>query len=76
MAETGEDVAIKKVYQDKRYKNRELQIMRELHHPNLVTLRHAFFTQGDKKDEIYLNVVMEYIPETVFRVIKHYNKIK
>lgn len=48
MAETGEDVAIKKVYQDKRYKNRELQIMRELHHPNLVTLRHAFFTQGDK----------------------------
>lgn len=50
--------------------------MRELIHPNVVTLRHAFFTQGDKKDEIYLNVVMEYIPETVFRVIKHYNKIK
>jgi len=50
--------------------------MRELYHPNVVTLRHAFFTQGDKKDEIYLNVVMEYIPETVFRVIKHYNKIK
>jgi glycogen synthase kinase 3 beta len=50
--------------------------MRELHHPNLVALRHAFFTQGDKKDEIYLNVVMEYVPETVFRVIKHYNKIK
>ena len=48
MVETGEDVAIKKVYQDKRYKNRELQIMREMKHPNIVNLRHAFFTQGDK----------------------------
>lgn len=76
VAETGEVVAIKKVYQDKRYKNRELQIMRELFHPNVITLKHAFYTQGDKKDEIYLNVVMDYIPETVYRVLKHYNKMK
>ena len=41
-------VAIKKVYQDKRYKNRELQIMKELQHPNVITLQHAFYTQGDK----------------------------
>jgi len=47
-AETGEPVAIKKVYQDKRYKNRELQIMKELCHDNVVTLQHAFYTQGDK----------------------------
>lgn len=76
VAETGEVVAIKKVYQDKRYKNRELQIMKELYHPNVITLRHAFYTQGDKQDEIYLNVVMDYIPETVYRVLKHYNKMK
>jgi len=44
VAETGETVAIKKVYQDKRYKNRELQIMKELYHPNVITLKHAFFT--------------------------------
>ena len=37
-AETGEVVAIKKVYQDKRYKNRELQIMKELQHPNVICL--------------------------------------
>ena len=48
MAETGEVVAIKKVYQDKRYKNRELQIMKEFFHPNVITLKHAFYTQGDK----------------------------
>ena len=74
--ELNTPVAIKKVYQDKRYKNRELQIMRELYHPNVITLKHAFYTQGDKDDEIYLNVVMEYVPETVFRILKHYNKMK
>mmetsp|Transcript_20330 Transcript_20330/g.37958 ORF Transcript_20330/g.37958 Transcript_20330/m.37958 type:complete len:378 (-) Transcript_20330:1749-2882(-) len=76
IAETGETVAIKKVFQDRRYKNRELQIMKELTHPNVVTLRHAFYTSGDKADELYLNVVMDYIPETVYRVSKHYNKMR
>ncbi|GAB2255137.1 hypothetical protein Droror1_Dr00008915 [Drosera rotundifolia] len=42
--ETGETVAIKKVFQDKRYKNRELQTMRLLDHPNLVSLKHCFFS--------------------------------
>ncbi|XP_050916311.1 shaggy-related protein kinase theta-like [Lathyrus oleraceus] len=27
------------------------------------------------KDELYLNLVLEYVPETVHRVIKHYNKL-
>lgn len=50
--------------------------MKELYHPNVITLKHAFYTTGDKPDEIYLNVVMDYIPETVYRVMKHYNKMK
>ncbi|CAJ1382403.1 unnamed protein product [Effrenium voratum] len=55
VVETGESVAIKKVFQDKRYKNRELQIMKELRHPNVVELKHAFYTSGDKPGETYLN---------------------
>jgi glycogen synthase kinase 3 beta len=51
--------------------------MKELKpHPNCVHLRHAFYTTGDKPDELYLNVVMDYIPETVYRVVKHYNKMR
>lgn len=50
--------------------------MKELYHPNVIALKHAFYTQGDKQDEIYLNVVMDYVPETVYRVLKHYNKTK
>ncbi|XP_075492690.1 shaggy-related protein kinase alpha-like [Primulina tabacum] len=72
--ETGESVAIKKVLQDKRYKNRELQTMRVLDHPNVVSLKHCFFSTTEK-DEMYLNLVLEYVPETVHRVIKHYSKL-
>ncbi|CAE7740821.1 ASK5 [Symbiodinium pilosum] len=76
VVETGESVAIKKVFQDKRYKNRELQIMKELKHPNVVELKHAFYTSGEKPGETYLNVVMEYCSDTVYRVMKHYSKMK
>ncbi|XP_054784314.1 shaggy-related protein kinase theta isoform X2 [Prosopis cineraria] len=69
--ETGETVAIKKVLQDKRYKNRELQVMRILDHPNVIQLKHCFFSTTEK-DELYLNLVLEYVPETVYRVSKHY----
>lgn len=71
--ETGETVAIKKVLQDKRYKNRELQTMRLLDHPNVVSLKHCFFSTTEK-DELYLNLVLEYVPETVYRVSKHYSR--
>jgi len=67
-------VAIKKVLQDKRYKNRELQIMRLLDHINVVQLRYFFHSSGEKKDEVYLNLVLEFIPETVYRVSRHYSK--
>jgi len=72
--ETGENVAIKKVFQDKRYKNRELQILKELNHPNVIKLRNYFYTQGEKPDEVYLNCVMDFIPETLSRLIRSYYK--
>ncbi|KAK8487062.1 hypothetical protein V6N13_016266 [Hibiscus sabdariffa] len=72
--ETGESVAIKKVLQDKRYKNRELQVMRILDHPNVVQLKYCFFSTTEK-DELYLNLVLEYVPETVHRVSKHYSRM-
>jgi len=71
--EAGETVAIKKVLQDKRFKNRELQIMRLVEHPNIVTLKQNFFTHTDK-DETYLHLVLEYVPDTVYRITKSYAK--
>jgi len=76
LCESNEMVAIKKVLQDKRFKNRELQIMRRLDHCNIVKLLYFFYTSGDKKDEIYLNLVLEFIPETVYKVARQYSKQK
>ncbi|XP_035899197.1 protein kinase shaggy isoform X2 [Anopheles stephensi] len=76
LCDTGELVAIKKVLQDKRFKNRELQIMRRLEHCNIVKLKYFFYSSGEKKDEVYLNLVLEYIPETVYKVARHYAKNK
>ncbi|CAF1083486.1 unnamed protein product [Adineta steineri] len=76
---SNEQVAIKKVLQDKRFKNRELQIMRRLDHQNIVQLKYFFFSSGDKvnqKEEVFLNLVLEFIPETVYRVARHYTKQK
>lgn len=60
--------------QDKRYKNRELQIMRMLDHPNVVELKHSFFSTTEK-DELYLNLVLEYVPETIYRASRSYTKM-
>eukprot|EP00903_Cladosiphon_okamuranus_P007860 g7600.t1 len=79
VVETGEVVAIKKVLQDKRFKNRELQMMRMLakkDHPNIVSLKHCFYSNGDKPDELYLNLVLEFVPETVYSVARTYHKSK
>lgn len=79
VVETGETVAIKKVLQDKRFKNRELQIMRQLvkdPHSNIVSLKHCFYAQGEKADELYLNLVLEYVPETVYSISRQHQKAK
>ena len=76
VVQTGEVVAIKKVLQDKRFKNRELSIMKQLGHTNIVDLKHCFYSQGEKQDEVYLNLVLEYVPDTVYRVARNAQKNK
>lgn len=77
VVETGESVAIKKVFQDRRFKNRELQIMRCVWHPNVVALKAFFYSHDEvKKDDVYLNLVLEYIPETLYRTSRNYAKAR
>jgi serine/threonine protein kinase len=72
----GEIIAIKKVLQDTRYKNRELMIMIELRHPNIIELRDHYYTCVEGEKEVYLNCVMDYFPDTLSRVIRQYYKSK
>lgn len=65
--------------------------MRRLDHCNVIRLQYFFYSAGDKvrkclvcsiklyvlqKDEVYLNLVLDYIPDTVYRVIRHHYKAK
>ncbi|KAI9832117.1 MAG: regulator of ime2 [Phylliscum demangeonii] len=76
LSPSGEDAAIKRVLQDKRFKNRELQIMRIVRHPNVVELKAFYYSNGDRRDEVYLNLVLEYVPETVYRASRYFSKMK
>ena len=69
---SDELIAIKRVFQDKKYKNRELDILKELNHPNIISLKHYFYTKvekGENGEEIYLNCVMDYFPQTLSRIL-------
>lgn len=48
LAPSNEDAAIKRVLQDKRFKNRELQIMRIVRHPNIVQLKAFYYSNGER----------------------------
>mmetsp|Transcript_1287 Transcript_1287/g.1171 ORF Transcript_1287/g.1171 Transcript_1287/m.1171 type:complete len:87 (-) Transcript_1287:118-378(-) len=52
--------------------------MQELDHPCVVKLNYFFLSQGEseKSEEVYLNVVMDYMPENLYRVLKYYVKMR
>ncbi len=50
--------------------------MRLVDHPNVVSLYYYFYSNGEKQDEVFLNLVLEYVPETVYRASRHYAKMK
>ena len=69
--QNGKIVALKKVFQDLRYKNRELSILKELKHENCCYLYDYFYTTAsDNPDEEYLNLIMEYMPQTLHHELK------
>ena len=96
--ETNEYVAIKRVFQDKRYKNREHSIMKEINHTNCVRLLTSFFSNDEEKvsffflifrflfiylilnpkkpDDVYLNLVMDYVPSDLYKILKYFRKQK
>ena len=72
---TDKTVAIKKVYQDPKYSNREFKIVVKLSHPNCIRVHHHFFSRKEEgSEEIYLNLVMDYIPDTQYKILRFYYK--
>jgi glycogen synthase kinase 3 beta len=50
--------------------------MRLVYHPNIVALKYFFYSNGEKKDEVFLNLVLEFVPETVYKSSRQFAKMK
>lgn len=50
--------------------------MCKLDYCNIVRLRYFFYFSGEKKDEFYLNLVLEYVFEIVYWVVCYFIKVK
>ncbi|KAJ9071336.1 glycogen synthase kinase 3 [Entomophthora muscae] len=48
--------------------------MRSVRHPNVTELKFYFYTSGVQKDDIYLNLVLEYVPETLYRLSRSFTR--
>ncbi|KAK2962440.1 putative Glycogen synthase kinase-3 beta [Blattamonas nauphoetae] len=69
---SDEIVAVKKVMQDHHFRNRELQIMKVLDHPNCVKMKQFFVSKEAGSRRTFLHIVMEYVPATLAYVNKRY----
>lgn len=71
---TGELIAVKKVFQDRKYRNRELSIMQELgEHPFIIRLINSYISVAENQTNgDYLNILMDYYPENGYQIYKSY----
>lgn len=68
--------AIKRVPAQTEYKSRELELLRVVNHPNIVSLRYFFDKQSKSDGEVYQNLVMECLPLNLQNEIKYYKQSK
>ncbi|CAG0919925.1 unnamed protein product [Notodromas monacha] len=54
--------------------NRELTILKELDHPNIVTLYYYFYTKGEEPGSDYLHLVMEFFNSNLTRLLKQHRE--
>lgn len=67
---TGNIVAVKKVFQNPHFKNRELEVLKALKSPNCLSL-HDYYTEKESgTDNTYLFLVTEFLPMSLRHCIK------
>lgn len=57
----GRSLALKTVYQETRFCNREVDILLDIRHPNIVALESYFYTMRTPRGQ-FLHLCMEYVP--------------
>lgn len=73
-------VAIKKIPMEMASPCRELTLLSELKHPNCIYILNSFYTEEQPKEshtkKKFMNIVLEYIPDNLHKIIHHYYKAK
>ncbi|OHS96594.1 CMGC family protein kinase [Tritrichomonas foetus] len=64
-------VAIKKVCLDPHFKNRELDLVEKLDHPNCLRYITHYTTNEGKNNDLYLHLVTEYLPGSLSSFLTH-----
>lgn len=70
-------VAIKKIPMEMACPSRELSLVSEMKHPNCIYVLNSFYTEEPVKEGLtkqYMNIVLEYIPDNLHKIIQHYYK--
>lgn len=70
-ANNGQTVAIKKIYLDPDYQNRELSILKKIKSPFCVRLLDKYKTKKNNKGNTCLNIVMNYLPFSLCSYVSH-----
>lgn len=68
MRSSGEVVALKRVQQDKKYKTRELEIIKMLESPFIIKVLGTFVTDEGKYE--WLNIAMEAYHQNFFELMR------
>ena len=72
----GSIVAVKRVQLNPHYKNRELDTLKMLNHPNCIRLKDEFKSQGRKPNTTELSIVMDYLPMSLHHFTLNYRKMR
>ena len=73
--ETKEIYAIKTIYQGPDSLPKEFLISEKLNHPNTIKIYKHFSSKTDEDPTInYLNLVMDYFPDNLYRICRYYPK--
>ena len=73
-SDDGEQLAIKKVFQDRRYRNRELQIITMLNPHNFIVRTHNYYfsVANSQTNGNFLNLIMSYYPENGYQLYRSF----
>lgn len=71
----GSHFAIKKVEQDPRYKNRELDILKNINHPNCLRLVKYYYTREGNPEKEYLHIVSDRFPIDLSKFVNTANVV-